>query len=134
MYKMELDNKKKYNMILCLKIKNVPDDLIIILFDKWKIGNYFFVCDNIYCSNFMLAEEKNFIVKKDKIYSICSANCDIHFNIQYILENDIHYEEKTFLDSCIYEFITSLKENEKKYIYNLYPMYFDDLHILYFDD
>lgn len=118
--------KNKYKILLCIEKKKVPAEIIELLFKKWKIGEYIFVCDNIYCSKFMMAEEKNFMVKKDKIYSICSDNCDIHFNIQYILENNIHYEEKVYLDDLIYDFICHLSENEKNKFHILYPVYFDD--------
>lgn len=123
---MEVNKKKANNIILCMLKKNIPDEIIHMLFCEWNVEKNYLVCANIYCSGFVVEKEENLIIKKNHIYSICNNVCDIHYTIQYILENDIYYEEKAFLDDYIYESIYSLTNNERNNFYNLYPSYFDE--------
>lgn len=123
---METDKKKSYNILLCLITKNIPHELICILFNEWNIEKNYLVCGNIYCSNFIIQKEENMRINKNYIYSICNDICDIHYTIQYILKNNIHYEEKAFLDSYIYESMYYLTNDDKNNFYTLYPAYFDE--------
>lgn len=116
---METNKKKAYDIILCLKKKGIPDEIIYILFFEWKIEKNYSVCANIYCSNY--------VAKKINNCSICSNICDIHYNIQYMLKNDIHqYEDDENRNSYIYESICKLTNEEKNKIYEKYPLYFND--------
>ena len=122
---MNANRHTMYTLILTLN-KKIPIELITILFNEWKIGKIFFKCDNILCSNLVEINDENIIIKNSNIYSICSTNCNIHFYIQYILKNDVHYEEKADFDDFIYGFIGNLSKYEKQQFINIYPEYFID--------
>ena len=124
---MDINKKKSYNIILCLLKKNLPDEIIHMLFCEWKVEKNYWVCANIYCSGFIIGKEENIIINKNRIYSICNNICDIHYTIQYLLENDVYYQERSFLNDYIYNSICCLENEDKNKFYEIYPYYFDEI-------
>lgn len=120
---MDIDRKKKLNMILCLIKKKVPEELIKLLFYEWKIGEQFCCCVNIYCSNIMMIRKRKLLAIDNLIYSTCSDYCDVQFIILYMMENNINFQKKIFLGNHVHDLICKLSDDEKQKLSKIYPGY-----------
>ena len=101
------------------------DEIIYILFCEWYVEKNYVICANIYCSNYVVENKDNYMTKYIQKYPICSNICDIQYNIQYILKNDIyHYDDDENINSHIYDSICKLTNEQKNNLCKKYPLYF----------